>query len=410
MPSRRRPVTQRDQAVAALVGDGDGVAGEPPQAVRDDDGERGYARRDDQPLGGRALGAEELEVLQRGHFWDGSSRGAWRRGSVAPMCGRYAASRRPEDLAGVFESTSRWESGADRWSPTGTWPRPKRSTSSWSALSKTRRPRAGSSAAQAEVGTRPVLGEVARGRGPDDQRARRDRPREALLQEGVRRPPLHHPADGYYEWVTGAGERELEVEGKKKRPRKQPYFVTPADGSVFAMAGLYEFWRDRTLPDDHPSAWWVTCSVVTTEAETGPLGVAPAEGPALARRHPPPDAADADPGPLVAWLDPARTDMTDAAGLLAPPPGGLMRAYPGVDGRQQRTQQRARAAEGTGGARGGHAVLSAVRRRSLHVLPSPRRAWRQDGPVSDSEIVQTGAGDGAHHLAPRRRRPGSCWP
>lgn len=60
------------------------------------------------------------------------------------------------------------------------------------------------------------------------------------------------PADGYYEWVTGSGERDLEVEGKKKRPRKQPYFVLPADGSVFAMAGLYEFWRDRTLPDDHP--------------------------------------------------------------------------------------------------------------------------------------------------------------
>ena len=60
------------------------------------------------------------------------------------------------------------------------------------------------------------------------------------------------PADGYYEWVTGPQERQLEEQGKRKRPRKQPYFVTPADGSVMAMAGLYEFWRDRTLPDDHP--------------------------------------------------------------------------------------------------------------------------------------------------------------
>ncbi len=60
------------------------------------------------------------------------------------------------------------------------------------------------------------------------------------------------PADGYYEWVTGSGERDLEVEGKKKRPRKQPYFVLPADGSVFAMAGL-SVWRDRTLPEDHPA-------------------------------------------------------------------------------------------------------------------------------------------------------------
>ncbi|MEU3727739.1 alcohol dehydrogenase catalytic domain-containing protein, partial [Streptomyces sp. NPDC031705] len=29
-------------------------------------------------------------------------------------------------------------------------------------------------------------------------------------------------------------------------------FVLPADGSVFAMAGIYEFWRDATLPADHP--------------------------------------------------------------------------------------------------------------------------------------------------------------
>jgi putative SOS response-associated peptidase YedK len=136
------------------------------------------------------------------------------------------------------------------------------------------------------------------------------------------------PADGYYEWVTGSQERELEVEGKKKRPRKQPYFVTPADGSVFAMAGLYEFWRDKTLPDDHPQAWWVTCSVITTEAEQSPLAVSPADGPrALAEIHPrmplmlTPDRWDA-------WLDPSRTDADDLRELLAPPPAGLMRAYP----------------------------------------------------------------------------------
>lgn len=136
------------------------------------------------------------------------------------------------------------------------------------------------------------------------------------------------PADGYYEWVTGEQERDLEVEGKKKRARKQPYFVTPADGSVFAMAGLYEFWRDRTLPDDHPGAWWATCSVITTEAEQGPLAVAPAEGPgSLADIHPrmplmlTPDRWDA-------WLDPARTNPEELRELLDPPPEGLMRAYP----------------------------------------------------------------------------------
>ncbi len=96
-----------------------------------------------------------------------------------------------------------------------------------------------------------------------------------------------------------------------------------------ALAGLYEFWRDRTLPDDHPRAWWVTCTVVTTEAETTPLANADGgAGPqALADIHPrmplilTPDKWDA-------WLDPARTDVDDLLPLLAPPPAGLMRAYP----------------------------------------------------------------------------------
>ncbi len=137
------------------------------------------------------------------------------------------------------------------------------------------------------------------------------------------------PADGYYEWVTGAGERAEEEKGKRKRPRKQPYFVTPRDGSVMAFAGLYEFWRDRTLPDDHPAAWRATCTVITTEAETEPLP-APAgeEGPgSLAGIHPrmpvvlPPDRWDA-------WLDPSRTVPEAIRPLLEGLPTGRLRAYP----------------------------------------------------------------------------------
>lgn len=136
------------------------------------------------------------------------------------------------------------------------------------------------------------------------------------------------PADGYYEWVTAPGERALEEQGKRKRARKQPYFVTPADGSVMAMAGLYEFWRDRALPDDHPRAWWTTCTVITTAAETGALAGFDGRGPrALADIHPrmplmmTPDRWDA-------WLDPATTDPDALRDLLAAPRAGLMRAYP----------------------------------------------------------------------------------
>ncbi|MFF5182360.1 SOS response-associated peptidase [Streptomyces sp. NPDC000345] len=246
------------------------------------------------------------------------------------MCGRYAASRRPEDLAGIFEI----ERGVPQV--------PEETLAPDYNVAPTKEVYA--------VLDRPV-------KDADDRRPVRQlrklkwglvpswakSPEGAARMINARAETVHEkpsyrraftarrcilPADGYYEWVTAKEERELEVEGRKKRARKQPYFVLPADGSVFAMAGLYEFWRDRTLPDDHPQAWWVTCSVITTEAERTPLAVAPADGPhALADIHPR--------MPLMltqdrwdAWLDPARTDPDDLRSLLQPPPAGLMRAYP----------------------------------------------------------------------------------
>ncbi|MER5359388.1 SOS response-associated peptidase [Streptomyces sp. NPDC002785] len=243
------------------------------------------------------------------------------------MCGRYAASRRPEDLTGLFQ--------VEKWEPAKTLAPDWNVAPTKEVYAVLERP------VKDADDQRPVRqlralkwGLVPSWAKSPEGAARMINARAETVHEkpSFRRPFVSRrcilPADGYYEWVTGADERQLEEEGKKKRPRKQPYFVTPADGSVFAMAGLYEFWRDRTLPDDHPMAWWVTCSVITTEAETTPLAVAPAEGPAaLADIHPrmplmlTPDRWDA-------WLDPSRTDVEELKGLLAPPPGGLMRAYP----------------------------------------------------------------------------------
>ncbi|MGI8652326.1 MAG: SOS response-associated peptidase [Geodermatophilaceae bacterium] len=63
------------------------------------------------------------------------------------------------------------------------------------------------------------------------------------------------PADGWYEWVvTGSG---------AKGAVKQPYFMTPEDGSVLALAGLWEIWGTR--PD-----LLLTCTVITIPA-VGPL-------------------------------------------------------------------------------------------------------------------------------------------
>lgn len=248
------------------------------------------------------------------------------------MCGRFAASRGAEDLAGLFE-VEKWdpeEALAPDWNVAPTkqvhaiLDRPVKGTDDPRPVRQLRVLKWGlvpGWAKSPDVGVKMI-----------NARAETVHEKPAYRRPFAARRCLL-PADGYYEWVTARGELALEQEGRKKRPRKQPYFVTPDDGSVMAMAGLYEFWRDKTLPDDHPLAWWATCTVITTEAETAALanaGAAPAEGDgprALADIHPrmplmlPPERWDA-------WLDPGLTDQGELRALLAPPPEGLMRAYP----------------------------------------------------------------------------------
>jgi putative SOS response-associated peptidase YedK len=244
------------------------------------------------------------------------------------MCGRFAASRQPQDLAGLFD--------VQKWDPT------EALAPSWN-VAPTANVYAVLERPDKESGSRfPVrqLRVLRWGLVPSWSKA----PDGAAKMINARSETVHEkpsfkqpfaarrclvPADGYYEWVIGKDERELEEQGKKKRPRKQPYFVTPVDGSVMALAGLYEFWRDRTLPDGHPQAWRVTCTVLTTEAETSPLaGADGGDGPqALAEIHPrmplvlPTDRWDD-------WLNPATTDPEELRLLLAAPPAGLLRAYP----------------------------------------------------------------------------------
>jgi putative SOS response-associated peptidase YedK len=242
------------------------------------------------------------------------------------MCGRYAASRRPEDLVGLFD-VRQWdpeEALAPNWNvaPTDTTyavlERPDKETGE--VVRQLRGLRWGlvpGWAKSPDVGVKMI-----------NARAETVHEKASFRRPFAARRCLL-PADGYYEWVTAAGERQLEEEGKKKRGRKQPYFVTPVDGSVMAMAGLYEFWRDRTLADDHPLAWWVTCTVITTAADVEPFAE-PAEEDrprSLAEIHPrmplilTPDRWDD-------WLDPSRTDPDALRELLVPPAAGWLRAYP----------------------------------------------------------------------------------
>ena len=118
------------------------------------------------------------------------------------------------------------------------------------------------------------------------------------------------PADGYYEWYATD---DVTAKGK---PRKQPFFIRPRDGSILAMAGLYELWRDPTKADDDPQRWRWTCTVITTDAEDD-LGRIHDRMPLMLT----PDRYDA-------WLDPDNRDPEALLGLLQPATPGLLEAYP----------------------------------------------------------------------------------
>ncbi|MGY1630403.1 SOS response-associated peptidase [Geodermatophilus sp. SYSU D01186] len=197
------------------------------------------------------------------------------------MCGRYAASRRPEDLVLEFEAVRadgqpalpadynvaptkdvyvvRHKKERDaEGRPTGEGHRELRAVR-WGLVP--------SWAKDASIGNRMLNARV-----------------ESLTEKPAFRTAARSrrclvPADGWYEWAK-----------RLDSPGKQPYFITPGDGSGLALAGLWEVWgrgEDRLY----------TCTVVT----------APAVG-ALTEIH--------ERMPLVLprdrwaeWLDPAREDV-----------------------------------------------------------------------------------------------------
>jgi putative SOS response-associated peptidase YedK len=104
------------------------------------------------------------------------------------------------------------------------------------------------------------------------------------------------PTSGYYEWKT--------VDGVKV-----PHYIHPGDGSPLFMAGLYEWWRDKSKADDDPSRWLLSFTILTRDS-IGRLGSIHDRMPLFLD----PDHADA-------WLDPTTDnvrDVLDAAIDAAP--------------------------------------------------------------------------------------------
>ncbi len=227
------------------------------------------------------------------------------------MCGRYASSRRPEDLAEEFEiDTARLgETVADplpadfNVAPTkevyAVVDRPP--TAERAPARQLRVLRWGLVpfwAKDPSVGNRMINARV---------ETVTDKP--AFRQAFAKRRCLL-PADGYYEWYP------TEQRTKAGKPMKQPFFIRPQDGSVMAMAGLYEIWRDPTRDEDDPQRFRWTCTIITTSAEDA-VGRIHDRMPMLVER-----ARYAD------WLDPAAGDARDLRDLLVPAAPGRLEAFP----------------------------------------------------------------------------------
>jgi len=242
------------------------------------------------------------------------------------MCGRYAASARPDELVEAFDIDEDHSAEPGRsilknpQRPTPGEPDWNMAPSKQALVVLTRQPRTAEEAAPAEPtrqlrlltwGLVPTWAkDVKVGQRMTNARAESVLGKGAFAKAALTRRCIV-PAHGWYEWQQSP--TAVDAKGK---PRKQPFFIHRADGAKVGFAGLYEFWRDRELPDGHPEAWLTTFTIITTAADPG-----------MDRIH--------DRQPLVLepeqwqqWLDPSEQDPDAVRRLLEFAAPGRFEAYP----------------------------------------------------------------------------------
>ena len=213
------------------------------------------------------------------------------------MCGRYASSRRPDDLVSYFEVDDPPEEVLPpSWNVAPTDP-------VYAVVQRAVPPPREGAAPPPREGQRRQLRVLRWGLVPSWSKDARGAARMInARQESVKDKPAFRkayatrrclvPADGYYEW-------------KPEGASKQPYFLTAGD--PLAMAGIYEHWKS---PEGE---WLSTCAVITTTAPDD-LGEIHDRAPLLVpREH------------WGLWLDPAVPDPGD---LLVPGTPGVLDAWP----------------------------------------------------------------------------------
>ena len=234
------------------------------------------------------------------------------------MCGRYAASANPDDLVEEFEVDERPEQALEpSWNVAPTQdvyavleraPRGEPDEPPRRRLQVVRWGLVPSWAKDPSIGNRMI-----------NARMETVAEKPAFRRAFAKRRALL-PADGYFEWYG-------EVKGKK-----QPFFIRPADGGVLAMAGLYELWRDPSVPEDADIDPWLWTVTVLTTTATDDLGRIHDRMPLLVERE-----------RYAEWLDPARRRPRRAARPAGAGRPGPADGVPRRHDRQQREEQRSRA-------------------------------------------------------------------
>jgi putative SOS response-associated peptidase YedK len=224
------------------------------------------------------------------------------------MCGRYASSRKPEDLVEEFEVVENRIAAP--------LPPDYNVAPTKEVYAVVQRPPSDDKEASAQRQLRTLTWGLIPSWAKDPKIG--NRMINARMETVAEKPAYRRsfaarrcllPADGYFEWYP------TEEKTKAGKPRKQPFFIRPKDHGTLAMAGLYEIWRDPELADDDPDRFRWTCTVLTTEAEDA-VGHIHDRMPLMV-----------EPDRWGAWLDPS-TATDHLLDLLVPAAPGNLEAYP----------------------------------------------------------------------------------